>query len=121
LNALFGVVVGALSVVSPVAAAGAFKVDPSPESLLALIRMFGGLLLASGLVSGLVAKDPDASPALSRTYAICLLVNVSADVAVIASHEMTFGQVGSGMVLEAVLAVLLFAYKGKTVVHAVND
>ncbi len=113
LNALFGVVVGGLAVVSPTAAAGAFKVDASPESLLALIRMFGGLLAASGLISGLIAKDPDASPALARLYAVCLLVNVGADVAVIGSHEMTFGQVGSGMMLEAVLAVLLLVYKPK--------
>jgi hypothetical protein len=111
LNAVFGVVVGSLATVSPVVAAGAFKVSVDSPAMLALIRMFGGLLASSGLVSAIVAKDPDGYPLLTKTYAGILLLNVSADALVIASSEMRFDQVASGMLLELLLAALLLAYK----------
>ncbi len=111
LNAAFGVAVGLLAVASPVAAAGAFKVTVDSAAMLALIRMFGGLLASSGIVSMLVARDPDGHPALVRAYAGCLVLNVATDGLVIASGQMRFDQVASGMLLELLLAVLLFAYR----------
>jgi hypothetical protein len=107
LNAAFGLLVGLLAVASPVAAAGAFKVSVDSPAMLALIRMFGGLLASSGVVSGFIARDPDAHPALARTYAAILLLNVATDGLVIASQQMRFDQVASGMLLELLLAVLL--------------
>jgi hypothetical protein len=112
LNAVFQVAVGALSVGSPHAAAAAFKVDLGTPALSALIRMFGGLLLASGLISGLIARNVDESAALRRVYAVCLAVNVTADLCVIGAGEMAFGQLAAGMILEAVLAALLLTYRG---------
>jgi len=111
LNAAFGLLVGLLAVASPVAAAAAFKVSVDSPAMLALIRMFGGLLASSGVVSGFIARDPDASPKLTRTYAAILLLNVATDGLVIASGEMRFDQVASGMLLELLLAALLFAYR----------
>ncbi len=111
LNAVFGLVVGLLAVASPVAAAGAFKVSVDSPAMLGLIRMFGGLLASSGIVSAVVARDPDAHPLLTRAYAAILVLNVAADGLVIASGEMRFDQVASGMLLELLLAALLFAYR----------
>ena len=111
LNAAFGLLVGLLAVASPMAAAGAFKVGVDSPAMLALIRMFGGLLASSGIVSAVVAKDPDRYPILVRAYAACLLLNVATDALVIASGEMRFDQVASGMLLELLLGVLLFVYR----------
>jgi hypothetical protein len=111
LNAAFGVLVGLLAVASPMAAAGAFKVSVDSPAMLALIRMFGGLLASSGIVSAVVARDPDRYPVLVRAYAACLVLNVATDALVVASAEMRFDQVASGMLLELLLAVLLFAYR----------
>ena len=111
LNAAFGLLVGLLAVASPTAAAGAFKVGVDSPAMLALIRMFGGLLASSGIVSAVIAKDPDRYPVLVRAYAACLVLNVATDALVIASGEMRFDQVASGMLLELLLGVLLFAYR----------
>jgi Domain of unknown function (DUF4345) len=108
-NAVFQLVVGLLSVVSPLTAAAAFKVEGESPVLLALIRMFGGLLASSGIISALIAKNPDRDRGLVRAYAGCLLLNVAADVVVIASGELRFDQLAVGMVLELVLATLLVA------------
>jgi hypothetical protein len=113
LNAAFQVLVGLISVASPRTAAGLFKVEIASVALLALIRMFGGLLAASGIISGVIAKDPDESRGFLRAYAACLLLNVGADVAVISAGEMQFSQLASGMVLELVLALLILAYPAK--------
>jgi hypothetical protein len=113
LNGLFGIVVGLMSVAAPRVAAGAFKVDGTSVALLALIRMFGGLLAASGIISSVIARNPDESRTLIRAYAACLAVNVAADIAVIGAGEMQFAQLASGMLLEALLAILLVVYQAR--------
>jgi hypothetical protein len=107
LNAVFQIIVGLLSVASPPAAAAAFKVEIGSPAMAALIRMFGGLLAASGILSGYIAKDPDRDRALCRVYAVALLVNVVTDVIVIGAGELRFDQLASGMILELVLAIVL--------------
>jgi hypothetical protein len=108
LNALFGIGVGLMCILAPHTAADSFHVDPSPSIvILALIRMLGGLLATSGLVSLTIARDPEASPLLTKVYGGCLLLNVAADAIVITSHELRFDQVAVGMLLELVLGVLL--------------
>ena len=107
LNAFFQLGVGLVAVFAPAAAAGLFKVAVVSTPMLALIRMLGGLLASSGVISGLVAADPDRSPALCRAFAACLLMNAGTDAIAIAAGEMTFGQLAIGMALEFVLAVLL--------------
>ena len=113
LNAVFQVSVGLLSVVSPLAAAAAFKVDPCSPAMLALIRMFGGLLAASGTVSALVARNPGRDPGLIVAFAASLLVNVTADVVVIGAGELHFDQLAVGMLIEFVLAALLIVLRAQ--------
>lgn len=110
LNAVFQLLVGLLSVVSPEAAARAFKINVAAPAMLALIRMFGGLLASSGVISALVAKNPDRDRSLVIAFAACLLLNDAADGAVISAGEMRFDQLASGMLLQASLALLLFFY-----------
>lgn len=108
LNAIFQIAVGLMSIASPTLAASSFKVDArSSVVILALIRMFGGLLASSGIISALLARDPYKNVGLARPYAACLLLNVSADLVVIATGELRWDQLVVGMVLELVLATLL--------------
>jgi uncharacterized protein DUF4345 len=111
LTAVFQVLVGVLSVVSPETAAQAFKVSVSAPAMLALIRMFGGLFATTGVISGLIAENPDRDRSLVRAFAGCLLLNVGADIVVIAAAELRFDQLAVGMLLELLLAVLLLLYR----------
>jgi len=111
LTTVFQVLVGLLSVASPETAAAAFKVSVAAPAMLALIRMFGGLFLTSGIICALVAQNPDRDRPLVTAFAACLLFNVVADVAVIATGELRFDQLAVGMLLELLLAVLLFLHR----------
>jgi hypothetical protein len=111
LNAVFQILVGLLSVASPETAAQAFKVTVAAPAMLALIRMFGGLLASSGVISGLVAQSPDRDRPLIVAFAACLLLNVAADIAAITAGEIRLDQLAVGMILEVVLALMLFAYR----------
>jgi hypothetical protein len=113
LNALFGLVVGLLCVAGPATAAAAFQIDAGAPAVHALVRMFGGLLAASGIVSALLAKDPSRDAGLVVGYAACLLVNVTADSVVIAAGELRFDQLAGGMVIQALLAGLLLVHRGR--------
>jgi hypothetical protein len=107
LTAVFQILVGLLSVASPETAAAAFKVSVAAPAMLALIRMFGGLFATTGVISALIAQNPDRDRSLVTAFAACLLLNVGADVAVIAAGELRFDQLAVGMLLELSLAVLL--------------
>ncbi len=107
LTAIFQVLVGLLGVASPDTAAAAFKVTVAAPAMLALIRMFGGLFATSGVISALIAQNPDRDRPLVTAFAACLLLNVGADVAVIVAGELRFDQLAVGMLLELLLAVLL--------------
>jgi hypothetical protein len=108
LTAVFQFLVGLLSVASPETAAAAFKVSVSAPAMLALIRMFGGLFATSGVICALIAQNPDRDRSLVTAFAACLLLNVGADVA---AGELRFDQLAVGMLLELLLAVLLFLRK----------
>ncbi len=114
-NALFQALLGVACIVAPVGAAGLFHVEASGPTTLALVRMFGGLLAASGAVSAWVALDPDRDRAFLRLFGGALLVNVAADCAVIGAGELRFDQLAAGMLIELALAVLLFVYGARAV------
>jgi hypothetical protein len=107
LNALFSIIVGSLSVISPQTAAMLFKVDVGAPAMLALIRMFGALLASSGAISVLIAKNPERDPGMVATYAGILLLNVGADAVAIVAGEIRFDQLAVGMGLEVALAIAL--------------
>jgi len=111
LTAVFQILVGLLSVVSPEIAAQTFKVVVAAPAMLALIRMFGGLFVSSGVICALIAKNPDRDRSLVLAFAGCLVLNVAADIAAIMAGEIRFDQLAVGMILETVLALLLFAYR----------
>ena len=107
-NTAFQGIVGAAAVVAPMAIAGTFGVAVAPSDVfLAVVRMFGGLLFASGLTSGLIAWRPDIDPWLRRIFALGLLGNVAADIVILATGELGLAQLGFGMALETTLATLL--------------
>lgn len=116
LNALFQGLVGLVCIIAPSTAANLFKVEVSGVAMLALLRMFGGLLTSNGVVSGLIAQNPDRDRGLVAAYSALLLLNVGADLVVIGTGELRFDQLAIGMLLEAVLAVLLIFYRSGTVV-----
>ena len=109
-NALFQVAVGLLSVLSPHLAAAAFKVDIAAPAMAALIRMFGGLLASTGILSALIAQNPDRDRGFTTAFIGCLFLNVGADVIVIFAGELRFDQLAVGMILELVLGILMSAY-----------
>jgi hypothetical protein len=109
-NAAFQVTVGLLCTAAPASAEKVFELAQTGASVDALTRMFGGLLFGSGLVSALVARDPDRNRDLPVLLAASCVVNVSADMLVISSGEMTFGQLAAGIVLQAIVAALAVAH-----------
>jgi ABC-type antimicrobial peptide transport system permease subunit len=48
---------------------------------------------------------------LVLAFAGCVILNVAADIAAIMAGEIRFDQLAVGMILESVLALLLFAYQ----------
>jgi hypothetical protein len=109
LNAVFQGPLGVLSMASPAVAAGVFQLEGVGPPGLALIRMFGGLLAGSGLISAVVAKNPEANPGLPAAYALTCLLNLAADTLVGLSGAMRFSQLALGMLLQAILVVAVAA------------
>ncbi len=110
LNALFQVAVGLLCIFTPIAAAKVFQLGQIGPSVYALTRMFGGLIFGSGLLSALVARDPDRNPDLPLLLVISCVANVGADAMVVANGEMLFGQVAVGVFLQVVVVGVAVAY-----------
>src|SRR5258708_24455166 len=108
-NALFQGLVGIVATASPSAAAGLFQLESLAPAGLALIRMFGGLLLGSGLISAVVARNPEANPGLPAAYAVTCVFNLAADTLVVLSGAMRFSQLALGMLLQAILVVVVAA------------
>ncbi len=111
LNALFQILIGVAAILSPVAAAKLFELgDLAPPSL-ALIRMFGGLLAGSGLLSGLIALNPEANPSLLVAYALTCLLNLAADTLVGLSGALHFSQLAFGMLLQILVVIAVGLYR----------
>ena len=108
-NAVFQGLLGLLSIASPAMAAGLFQLEGLVPSSLALIRMFGGLLAGSGLISAVVAKNPEANPGLPTAYALTCVLNLAADTLVGFSGAMRFSQLALGMLLQALLVIAVAA------------
>jgi cytochrome c oxidase subunit IV len=105
LNAVFQGILGVLSIASPTVAAGLFQLEGLAPPSLALIRMFGGLLAGSGVISAVVARNPEANPGLPAAYALTCVLNLAADTLVGLSGAMRFSQLAFGMLLQAILVV----------------
>jgi hypothetical protein len=108
-NAIFQGLLGLLSIASPEMAAGLFQLEGLVPSSLALIRMFGGLLAGSGLISAVVARNPEANPGLPTAYALTCVLNLAADTVVGFSGAMRFSQLALGMLLQALLVIAVAA------------
>jgi drug/metabolite transporter (DMT)-like permease len=113
LNAAFQILVGLLCTIAPAAADKVFELAQTGPSIFALTRMFGGLLFGSGMLSGLVARDPDRNRDLPILLAAACVVNVSADMLVVGNGEMPFGNLAVGVILQVVLVALALAYVSK--------
>src|SRR5260370_26328328 len=105
LNAVFQGILGVLSMASPTLAAGLFQLEGLAPPALALIRMFGGLLAGSGLISAVVAKNPEANPGPPAAYALTCVLNLAAHTLVGFSGAMRFSQLARRMLLQAIPVV----------------
>jgi hypothetical protein len=103
LNGAFQCIVGLLCVLAPGAAGALFGIVVPTPITLALTRMFGGLLVGSGLLSALLARDPDRNPDLAWLVAAACVVNVASDAMVVSHGELRFDQLAVGIVLQVVL------------------
>src|SRR2546428_13696822 len=108
-NAVFQGLLGVVSVARPTVAAGLFQLEGLSPPGLALIRIVGGLLAGSGLLSAVVAKNPEANPALPVADALACLINLVADTLIGLSGAMRFSQLAPGMLLQAILVVAVVA------------
>src|SRR5712692_7452880 len=109
INAVFQVLLGLVAVASPQGAAGLFQLQGLGPPELAVVRMFGGLLAGSGLLSAIIARSPDAYPGLLVGYALACMLNLTADTAVGLSGEMRFSQLALGMAPQALIAIAIVA------------
>jgi hypothetical protein len=114
-NGLFQIAVGLLCVSAPIAAASAFQLVDANASTQALARMFGGLLVGSGLLSALVAFDPDRNRDLPALLAVASIVNIAADAAVVAAGQMTFSQLAAGIILQVAVIAAALAHVARRV------
>jgi hypothetical protein len=105
LNAIFQLAVGALAIAAPILASQAFHVadaagpTPSPHSV-ALVRMFGGLLAASGVLSALVAREGAHNRALLFAAVSGCALNVATDLVVIGTGGLAAADLAVGIALQ---------------------
>src|SRR5216684_629332 len=71
--------------------------------------LLGVLLAGSGLVSAVVARNPEANPGLPAAYALTCVLNLAADTLVGLSGAMRFSQLAIGMLLQAILVIAVAA------------
>ena len=108
-NAVFQGFVGVLAIASPTAAAGLFHLEDLAPIALALIRMFGGLLAGSGLISAVIATNPERNPGLPAAYAMACMLNLAADMLVGLSRALPFSRLAAGMLLQVILVSAVVA------------
>ena len=108
-NAIFQGLVGTLSVASPTSAASLFQLEGLTPATLAVIRMLGGLLIGSAVLSAVIAKNPEKNPNLPAAYAVTCLMNLTTDSLVCLSGAMRFSQLALGMLLQAILVLAIVA------------
>ena len=109
INAVFQVLLGLVAVASPQVAAGLFQLQGLGRPELAVVRMFGGLLAGSGLLSAIIARSPEANPGLLVGYALACMLNLIADTSVCLSGEMRFSQLALGMAPQALIVIAIAA------------
>jgi hypothetical protein len=110
LNGVFQMIVGLLCTLAPDAAAKVFELGQTGPAILALTRMFGGLLFGSGLLSGLIARDPDRNPDLLVLASAACVANISADFIVVSSGELAFKHLAGGILIQVILVVLAIGH-----------
>jgi hypothetical protein len=109
INALFQVLLGLVAVATPQMAAGIFGLEGLGPPELAVVRMFGGLLAGSGLLSAIIARSPEGNPGLIVGYAFACILNLIADTAVCLSGQMRFSQLALGMAPQALIVIAIAA------------
>lgn len=111
LNAVFQTLFGAICMVAPPTAVSLFKVELASASMTALVRMFGGLLASSGVLSGLIALKPERDAILTKAFGAVLLLNVATDALVLVTGDLRVDQLIAGMVIESAAGLALLAYR----------
>jgi hypothetical protein len=113
LNAAYQVVIGLVALLAPLTMLGLYGASDADKQVLflhAAMRGLGFYILFGGVLSALVALDPDRHPvllALMGTLAVLTIVGWSLT---LAFGEMQIGQVGVDLVVQALLLVGALGY-----------
>jgi hypothetical protein len=115
LNAAYLMIVGVLCLLGPELAVGVYggtEVDHASTLLLITVRLLGVNLIPAGVISVVVAADPDRHPILRALMGLLATLTLVCWGIVIGMHDLTVGQIASATLDVVVQVALLVAVVG---------
>ena len=112
-SSVYHSVVGALALLAPTLAIvlhGGSAAEAGDPYMRAMYRGMGTFMVFTGLVSGLVAKDPDASPLLVAFLGVLSGLTLAGWGLAMAAGDVTFGQVSTDVLLQLPVLVVSALY-----------
>lgn len=116
LNTLYQLVVGCIALFAPImmlSIYGASETDQTVLLLQASMRGLGFGILFGGVISALIARDPDQYPVLLPLMAVLSILTLVAWSLTLVTGQMNVGQVGIDMVVQVLLLVGALGYYSK--------
>ena len=116
LNTIYQVVIGLIALLAPtmmLGLYGATDVDKQVILLLASMRGLGFYIVFGGIISALIAMNPDRHPILLRLIAALAVLTIIGWVLTLAFGEMKISQVGIDLVIQVLLLIGALGYYAK--------
>lgn len=116
LNTIYQVVIGLIALLVPTMMLGIYhanEMDKQVLLLLAAMRGLGFYIVFGGVISAIIALNPDRHPILLRLMAVLAVLTIIGWVLTLAFHEMTIAQVGIDIVVQILLLIGALGYYPK--------
>jgi len=116
LNTIYQVVIGLIALLVPTMMLGIYhanEMDKQVLLLLAAMRGLGFYIIFGGVISAIIALNPDRHPILLRLMAVLAVLTIIGWVLTLAFHEMTISQVGVDIVVQILLLIGALGYYAK--------
>ena len=115
LNCLYQIAVGVVFLAAPVLSIGLYGFPATDANSLAAhvgVRVMGVFLLVAGVISLLIAINPDKNPVLLPIMGMVSALTLVCWGITLFAHEMTFSQVGLDMLVQVLLLIAVLGYRG---------
>lgn len=115
LNTIYQVVIGLVALLAPLAMLGIYGATDADKQVIflhAAMRGLGFYILFGGVISALVALDPDRHPVLLALMATLAVLTIVGWTLTLVQGEMKIAQVGVDLVVQVLLLVGALGYYG---------